>query len=403
MTKKQKHYTIVCYTFPPSKAIGGRRWAKFSQYLARKGRRVTVITSDLGHDKSWYQSNFENIDFVFLDPKYPDWLEVPNSLIDKLKYRLYTRFISKFIKHNLFDKAYKWEKQILSSLKDIHSNNPIDYLVVTGAPYSIMYYGALFKQKNKEIKLISDFRDPWTWGSYYGLKELPQKKKEFQKFMEEQTMVHSDLVCFPTKEMGEDLAEIYPSFAGKLQVVPHAYDEEKISKIDDQGERSGFIYGGSMYPGIEPYLESLAKVVHDRQDFSWTIFSGSSPTVTGNIFKGGNVHFNGLIDEKDLFKKIKASAAYLAFFPETDKDLISTKFFEIIYLETPIIMIAEEGAVGRFIRENNLGVHILPEEIEKEFPKYLNEKIPFEKGSFDVSKFGFSNVTDELIACCEAL
>ncbi|MEZ4937853.1 MAG: glycosyltransferase [Crocinitomicaceae bacterium] len=403
MTKKKKHFTIVCYTFPPSKAIGGRRWAKFCQQLAKKGHDVSVITTDMNENQNWYLQHFENISFHFLDAKYPNWLEAPKGFFEKLKYRIYIKFLNSFFKHNLFDKAFRWEKQLLKELSSVHSKKEIDYLIVTGAPFSLLYFGTLFKSKHPKVKLISDFRDPWTWGFYYGLNELKGKKKSFQQFMERQTIEKSDLVCYPTQEMGEDLLKIYPNYQNRFKVIPHAYDEEKISGIKGDHIRKGFIYGGSLYPGIESYLEKLEKVIHSHKNFKWEIYTGAPETAVNNIFKGGNVHHNGLIDEQELFRKIKNSSAYLAFFPESDKDLISTKFFEIIYLETPIIIVVEEGAVGKFIRENQLGVHILPKDIEKEFPKYLDGTVPFNKGIFDVSRFEYSKVTDLLIQSCESL
>lgn len=104
-----------------------------------------------------------------------------------------------------------------------------------------------------------------------------------------------------------------------------------------------------------------------------------------------------LIPEDQLFQKIVKSSAYLAFFPVTDKDLISTKFFEIIYTQTPIVYIGEEGDVGKFIRENRLGVHILPENMARELPNYLNGKVPFELGYFDVNQYTFSAVTEKFL------
>ncbi|NQY09174.1 MAG: hypothetical protein HRT71_06620 [Flavobacteriales bacterium] len=98
-----------------------------------------------------------------------------------------------------------------------------------------------------------------------------------------------------------------------------------------------------------------------------------------------------------MFKRIGNSAAYLVVFNEGDKDLISTKFFEIVYLCTPILFIGADGAVGKFITDNRIGVHILPENIEQELPQYLNGNVPFEKGCFNVDQYTFPVVTDKFL------
>ncbi len=324
-------------------------------------------------------------------------------MIAKIKYHLTTRVYSKLIKHNVFDSGFRDEKPMFQALEYIHKSNKIDYLIVTGAPFSLLYFGTKFKIKFPEIKLISDFRDPWTWGTYYGLETLSSKQKKFQRFMEATTLSNSDIICYPTKEVGDIIKEAHPKFAKKLTLVPHAYDRHKIEGIPEPESRSGFIYGGSIYQGIEPYLEKTANVIKSLNDFKWNIYSNYLPKVVQDIFDSNSVVFHGFVDERTLFKKIKASIGYLAYFPPTDKDMVSTKFFEIIYLQTPIIIVVEEGAISKFIKENEVGVHILPENIETELPTYLNGNIPFNKDKFDVTEYDFETVTQNFVEVCEKL
>ncbi|WP_317898624.1 glycosyltransferase [Aurantibacillus circumpalustris] len=394
------HFTIVSYTFPPSKEIGGRRWAKFSQQLAKKGHEVTVICASDQENKEWYEKEFPGINVKVLPKCYPDWLSgYTKSLMDKLKYVFYTRVLSAFTKQNLFDRAYAWKKPMLSALENIHHKKPIDVLVVTGAPFSLLYYGSLFKKRNKEIKYVGDLRDPWTWGSYYGIPILASAKKNFQELSEKVMMEACDMVCFPTEHMGNFLRKKYPAFSFKLYLLAHAYDPDKFPKSTTEEKRQGFIYGGSLYPGIEGYLKKLAEVVKTNPDsgFKWDIYTGSTYPLLDSHFANGSVQKHTFVPEEELFSRIKKSAAYLAFFPPSDKDLISTKFFEIIYTHTPILYIGEEGDVGRFVRENRVGVHILPENMERDLPQYLNGNVPFERDYFDVKQYTFSSVTDNFL------
>ena len=112
-----------------------------------------------------------------------------------------------------------------------------------------------------------------------------------------------------------------------------------------------------------------------------------------SIFENQNVTFNDYIPESELFNKIHESAVYLMFYPIADKDLVSTKFFEIINIGIPILYIGEEGEVSKFIVSNKCGVHILPKNIESEMPKYLNGDVPYQKNYFDVSQFTFDKVS----------
>jgi glycosyltransferase involved in cell wall biosynthesis len=400
------HFVIVSYTFPPSKGIGGRRWAKFSQYLKKQGNKVTVITADVGNHADFYTKEFKNIQIIQLPKCYPSWLtgEV-TSLVEKFKYRFYTKILAKIDKRNYFDTAFQWESQLIKALGNFYQQSPFDVLVVTGAPFSLMEYGATFKRLHPTVKYVIDFRDPWTWGDYYGIPKMNKRKRVFQEYQEKYAIQNADLVCYPTENMGERLKSLYPNEQGKMSLLPHAYDTEKFKDISFNSERNGFIYGGTLYNGIEAYLTSLSKVLKDYPGsaFKWNIYTGNKLPVFEKLFSEDQVKINGFVPESDLFAKIASSKAYLAFFPETDKDLISTKFFEIIYTGTPILYIGAEGAVARFIRDNRLGVHILPENIIKELPAYLNGNVPFEKDYFDVSQFTFENVTKEFTKTIEGL
>lgn len=389
------HFTIVSYSFPPSTDIGGRRWAKFSQYISRNGHDVTVVCADHG-DFDSHADDFRGIQITRLPKRYPGWLKgYTTSFLEKLLYKLYTQVLSPLVKQNLFDEGYAWKKIMLHALENIHSSKKIDVLIVTGAPFSLCFFGSIFKAKHLEVKYVVDLRDPWTWGSYYGIPFLSQRKKKFQEESERFTVNSCDVLSYPTKNMGDFLKAKYPDRKDKLYLLPHAYEPERFPALDTSFERRGFIYGGTLYDGIEDYLKKLISVIQSSniKDFKWDIYTNTHYPLLSSGSENIGITIHGFIPENELFKRIRQSAAYLAFFPPADKDLISTKFFEIIYSETPILYIGEEGDVAKFVRENKLGVHILPENIEKELPRYLSGNVPFEKDFFNVTHYTFEAVT----------
>jgi hypothetical protein len=394
------HFVIVTYTFPPSNEIGGRRWAKFSQNLSRLGHKVTVICAENSDNEKCDTSEFNGIKVISLPKKYPNWLTGINlTLKEKILYFFITRIYSVLTNKNLFDKGFAWKKSMLDTLEKVHIENPINVLVVTGGPFSLLYYGTIFKRRHNKIKYIADFRDPWTWGSLYGIPKLKQKQKKFQHFSELQTLKYADIISFPSESMGEFLKKQYVEFSSKLYLLPHAYDPDKFSTLNENTERKGFIYGGTLYDGLEKLFIRLEKIIkeYSKSEFNWEIYTSTYYPMFDNNFANGKIQKFNFIPEQELFKKIKTSVAYLVFFPESEKDLISTKFYEIIYTQTPIIYIGAEGAVGKFIRENRVGVHILPENMEEELPKYFHQSVPFESGYFDLSKFSFQKVTQDFI------
>jgi len=393
------HIAIVSYTFPPSKEIGGRRWSKFCKYITAKGHEVTVVCADNFGTPDWYVNEFPGVDVRVLPRRYPDWLSgYTKSIKEKLLYRFYTRILTLFTKQNFFDRGFAWKSTMLNELEKIHNKKSIEVLVVTGAPFSLLFYGSLFKMRHKEILYVSDLRDPWTWRNYYGMMGLTQLQKKFQHKSEYKTMLYSDMVCYPNEIIGEFLQKKYPFVLSKLYQLAHAYEPEKFQNIQ-VGTRKGFIYGGALYDGIEDYIKRLIEIIKKNSDskFKWDIYTGTNYPMLDAISIDVQIQKHDFIPEEELFRRISNSAAYLAFFPPSDKDILSTKFFEIINTQTPILYIGEEGEVGKFIRESRVGVHILPENMEHELPQYLNGNVPFEKGYFDVSNYTFTSVTDKFL------
>lgn len=394
------HFTIVSYTFPPSKEIGGRRWAKFSQHIAKAAHEVTVVCADNSGNEEWYNKEFPGVAVKCLPKHYPDWLSgITKSFIEKLLYLFFTRLLTHFTKQNFFDRGFAWKKCMLNELEDIHQKKKIDVLVVTGAPFSLLYYGAEFKKQHKEVFYVSDFRDPWTWTGGYGLSGFSEKKLMFQKKSQDEVLKFSDMVCSPTQNMVNALNQLYPDYLHKQYLLPHAYDPDKFPTLEKVNQRKGFIYGGTLYAGIESYIKTLIEILNNQpqKQISWDIYSGTHYPLLEADPTNGAIRKHPLIPEEQLFRKITNSAAYLMFFPKSEKDLVSTKFFEIIYTRTPIIYIGEEGEVAKFVRENRIGVHILPENMMRDLPIYLDGNIPTEFGYFDVTNYTFSSVTNLFI------
>lgn len=84
-------------------------------------------------------------------------------------------------------------------------------------------------------------------------------------------------------------------------------------------------------------------------------------------------------------------------FPESEKNYISTKFYEIIYAQTPFLYIGPSGRTSEFITQYQLGVHILPENIETELPNYLEGNISCNFNLFPINNYTYDSITRSFI------
>jgi len=394
------HIAIVSYTFPPSPGIGGRRWAKFSQELAFLGHDVSVLCAESDAPKGWYSQAYPNVNVSALPRRYPYWLSGQTRHFgEKLAYNLAVRIARYLLKGNIFDKGVFWRRMMMDALERLHGEKPLDVLVVTGAPFSTLAWGAEFKRKYPNVFYVADLRDPWSWGQGYGIADMNLKHKVYQEVQEKSVLESCDLVCFPSPAMGDILALKYPECIAKMYLLPHAYDPRKYLQNPPKVKANKFIYGGTLYNGIESWFRKLSEILSKNSlpDFQWEIFSGTDYPLVQELFPDGAVHVRKPVSEEALFGLIQQARAYMILFPEIYKDYISTKFYEVVYAGTPIVYIGYPGAVSQFIVDNHLGVHILPEEMDTHLPACLSADIPFESGLFPIDKFSFPEVTKEFL------
>ena len=150
-----KKTLLLCWDFPPNDGIGGRRWAKMSKWLLKSGHEIHVIKSKskVGNQNSAWLSDVESdqIHIYEVNTYLPvKWLNSKeNKFSDKLKYKFAAIYLTFFSKGTIYDKAIGKERDVLKLASKIIELNKIENVIVTGAPFNLMYYAA-------KIKLVFD-------------------------------------------------------------------------------------------------------------------------------------------------------------------------------------------------------------------------------------------------------
>jgi len=395
---QSRQILILSYTFPPSPSIGGRRWAKFAKHLKKAGNSVFVLKAKIKNitsSNSW-NKDVENLDIYQFKSNYPRILEsTPTSLIKKSFYHLTVLFLRYTHRGFIYDRSIFCKKTILSKASRIIEDKNIDTLIVSGAPFRLLYYATLLKKKYPEIRLISDLRDPWTWSKTgYGYHTLSQSNLSFEKRLEQKVIKESDLITAPVQPMIDYLQERYSLHQDKIVLLPHAFDEDDIDKaiVKETCEKIKLIYGGTIYQGSLTVLHKINDILNKGElKIQFDIYTN---TKVSSIDQG-TVNIVPSIDSKSFLCKVGSSNYFISIVPDVYKDFIATKYYEIIACRTPIILISEKGLLSEFIIQNNLGYHITHENVnllvdilsgKAEIIKY-NNKFPIEEYSFtNISK-----------------
>lgn len=399
---------IISHTFPPASGVGGRRWAKFAKYLYRNNIIPFILTSKSnGLNISLWNNDVTEIINVFKYKNfYPSILSKKHlNFIEKVIYKIAILIVKFISKGNYFDKVVFDKNKIIREMDYLLKQNKINNLIISGAPFNLLYFGALYKQKNPNINFIADFRDPWTWGQNYGMALLKGTRKNFEMFKENFVIKYADTIFVPTGIMLDYLVKTYPKFESKIKLMPHGFDSEAImprsAPIILNYNKIKIAYIGELYDGIGDYMDAIASSIVDTNSPFFIDFYSSSKRYNQVFNKksliGSKVNYFPLIQSNELFKKIIEYDFILIIHPEYAKDYISTKFYEILYSRTPIIYISQKGITSHFIQNTQSGIFLELNQINEFFSDDTLVKTYHHKPCIDLEQYSLNNITKQII------
>ena len=178
-----KKIILLCWDFPPNDGIGGRRWAKLIKYLAKSDVECHVIKcakNAKSKNSSWTKDvQSDKIKIYNIEPYFlTKWLNGTSSGFKKIKFFIANKLMPLKFKGTIYDKAIGIENEIIKSAQDIINKNQIKYIIVTGAPFNLMFYIAKLLKNNPQLISLADYRDPWITAVNYGMKGLNESRKK---------------------------------------------------------------------------------------------------------------------------------------------------------------------------------------------------------------------------------
>lgn len=372
---------IISHTFPPSPGVGGRRWAKFAKYLTKLKWELSILTfksKKKNEDSLWMKDVVSLNDINFYNGWYPQILTKTKLLgvIDKLTYSIWRYVLPFFCMGNYYDRATFLKHNFTKQLDKVIIAKNIEKIIVSGAPFNLLYYTAKYIEKHNCLTFIADFRDPWTWGQNYGIASISKRRKQIEKLKEAFVIDKASKVIVPTESMYDYLVTNYPQKKDKFELIPHGYDPEGLVIKENHNitENIKIAFIGELYNDVAHYFEALSKGILNAP-ISLSFFSPNDRYST--IFKnydllGNKVTYNKMIPPTDLFNLLKDFDYVLLIHPDYAKDYISTKFHELIYAKIPLLYIGKSGLTSDFILANNLGLYLgsQNDEIERKIANY---------------------------------
>lgn len=402
-----KKVLLVCFSFPPSGGIGGRRWAKFAKQLKARGCKVKIIAAAIpGKDSAW-KKDAENLDIVRVPYNYPAILDKhPETLFEKIRYRATVVWMTGRIKGSIYDRAVFMKNAFIKKIREMIVEEDFDNLIVSGPPFRLTWYAAIVKKEFPSIRLIADFRDPWTWGDRLGYNRLPPSEFLAEKLLEREVMTESDVVLAPADFLTAHLKNEYPEFKDKLVHLPHGFDPSEIPAsvqhvMPSLNEKLRLVYGGTWYSGLEVLMKPFAESLEQAGDGSVSvdfICESPPPGIFKNLIKTGKVQWLSPLPSDTFLAKLSEYHGFLLPVPLRFRDFFSSKFFEILSLRLPIVVYGFKGVVSDFIEQQKLGIVFETKHDETRLAEFFKHPDGLTTNLyFDVRPWSFPNLTNQLI------
>lgn len=393
-----KSVLVICYTFPPSPGVGGRRWAKFSKCLALKNYKVYVVSNYNRSNKisEWISdAETKGINNYPQNVFYPrSYSSQPKTLFDKLKYRFWLMFFKVFSKGALYDRSFFWKKTVHNQVRKIIVENSIKNVIVSGPPFRLMYFTALLKKDLPSLNFILDFRDPWTDNSsFMGFNSLSETRVDFERMMEKVAIEEANYVVSANDYLTEIFKKKYPLFPKKFLTIINGYDTDEIkSNIFKKSETGviNFTLAGTLYPDLEYIFIPLLNYLKTLQTEKPAVFNKIVLNFYGDIdtkllktikvYGLKIVHLHGFQKLPFVKQKLQEADFCMMFSAPNHASNFNTKFYEYLAIKKPIVHFSNNGEISDFLTVNKLGFAIRPESLKEDMDHLLMD---FENKTFN--------------------
>lgn len=394
----KKKLLLVCYHFPPNAGIGGRKWSFLTKYLLKKDIEIHVLARYPATKQfSIWQEMTEGVHLHFLKSNYPRVLEeYPKNIWEKALYKIYIFLFKIITNSNYNDRGLFLKNVLLEKIKETIKKYNISNVVVTGAPFSFLYYGSILKEQYKHINYIADIRDSWIKGNYFGFDRLSENRKIEEKNRLKKVLNTADHIFVPYPVLVEEYTVLGKK--NNVGLLPHAIDLDYLKLREAASEDECVLVNfGSQYAELDETMKSISAGIKDTtmKIKFYTDDRKYDDCFSANVY---NVDFLQPIKYSAMFEILSSSNASLLFVNRHIKDFLSTKYIECIAARIPIVLVGTKGFVSEFIEKNRLGIFIEDSKVKTEFAKIPEKLKKLDYNNyFDITPFTFEGQAEEII------
>ena len=401
----KKKILIISYYIGSNKTVGGKRWLNYSNILAKLNYDVYVLSTKGNID---YENLNNKIKVFSIDSNYPSVLDkIQFDFLDKIQYKLSKLYLQLLCKGSIYDRSKRLEHILKKTVNKIISENNINNIIVSGAPFSLLYY--VTKNFKNNTNIISDFRDPWTKGIGYGMKSLSRKRMNFEKFCKNFVLKHSNKIICASKDLSMMFDDQLSQYNKKSIVLLNAdfiTQKKSCENNKNQSSKNDFklIHIGTIPLGTEIYwLRFLDLLQFSDYNIKLDVFSNNNISFFEEVCRRSDlqIEFHERLDSVQLKNKFDIYDACVLFKMDGFPNTFPTKFFDYISSNKPIISFTKNGIFSDELEHNNIGAAFNQNTTLTDFNSFLSSCQSLNYDNYDFSKFEISSEVNKLTAIIE--
>jgi glycosyltransferase involved in cell wall biosynthesis len=423
-----KRVLIITYYWPPSGGGGVMRWLKMSKYLPEFGWQPVIYTPENPDPSVKDESLLKEIHPIAEIVKTPIWepYDIYRKLTGKKKSDSFKAgYISEasrgswkdklsvFLRGNLLipDPRVFWVNPSVRFLRDYLRKNPVDLMITTGPPHSMLLIGLKLK-KYLDIPWLADFRDPWTEIDFYHRLKLTSWADRKHRTLEKKVLKSADIVT----TVSPYLKNTTEKLAGRrVDVIYNGFDPEDFQFVKVEGDSLFTIshYGAFNRDRNPSALWRALQILKENSDdfarmLRIQLIGQTDESILREIRESGleeNLKLEGHLPPREGLQLLSGSQVLLL--PLNDapnvKGILPGKMYEYLALQRPILAIGpSDGDFAEILHSTHAGITCnfqdttkMVDSLGKWYKSFLKGNLNIDSGGYD--RFSRQNLARQII------
>jgi glycosyltransferase involved in cell wall biosynthesis len=380
MNDEKRNILLIALSFPPNAKVGAKRFHFLMPYLSKQFN-IDVISL---HEKYYLLKDhtLKNNGKICRIQMYPPYPFQKKRYIAKFLFYFWNRGLA------LIDPFCGSIYPGIRSGRKIIQSKKIDTIIATGPPFSSFIIG-YFLSKEFKVKLVLDYRDPWTthqtarkYSYLFG--------KSINKFIENKIVANASAIVVNTRRMRISFEEKFSHLISseKIHIITNGFTYQKVDPIVINHDKINLIYAGSLYGNrnLKNFLFALSSLdrmtkkrisVHifgsiQKDDLRIITALGLESTITEHA----QVPYN------QYLRYLKGADIMLIILGEEMDYAVSYKMYDFLCVQKPVLAIVPNGSENaRFVKQVGCGEYADindPVDIRNKLERMINKPIQCE-------------------------